>query len=83
MLAKVSTHPEGPGQTQSPASSPILIYWLSIILFPVIKAGMTGWAGRPDSHILGALQADYDFAGLDLNILLGVDDQGEQPVCQS
>ena len=44
---------------------------------------MTGWAGRPDSRILGALQADYDFAGLDLNILLGVDDQGEQPVSQS
>lgn len=44
---------------------------------------MTGQAGGPDFHILGALQADYDFAGLDLNILLGVDDQGKQPVCQS
>lgn len=45
---------------------------------------MTGPAGGgPDSHILGALQADYDLAGLDLNLLLRVDDQGEQPVCQS
>lgn len=52
-------------------------------LFPRIKAGMTGRAGGPDPHILGALQADYDLAGLDLHVLLRVDDQGEQPVCQS
>lgn len=64
--------------------SPILIYWLSLILFPIIKAGATGLAeGGPQSHVLGALQADYDLAGLDLNLLLGVDDQGQQPVCQS
>lgn len=41
-------------------------------------------AGRAlPSYVLGALQADYDLAGLDLNLLLRVDDQGEQPVCQS
>lgn len=45
---------------------------------------MTGLAeGGPHLHVLGALQADYDLAGLDLNFLLWVDDQGKQSVCQS
>lgn len=84
MLDEISTQPWKALDRHCPSSfSPILIYWLSLILFPVIKVGMAGLAGGPDSHVLGALQADYDLAGLNLNLLLGVDDQGEQPVCQS
>lgn len=44
-------------------------------------AGTAG--GGPAPQVLGALQADYDFAGLDLDFLLRVDDQGKQTVCQS
>lgn len=41
-------------------------------------------AGRGSgSQVLGTLQAHYDFTGLDLNVFLRVDDQGEQSVCQS
>lgn len=55
-----------------------------LVLFPTFEVGMTGLAGGlPGSQVLGTLQADYDLASLDLNLLLGVDDQGKQPVCQS
>lgn len=84
MLDEISTQPWKALDRHCPSSfSLILIYWLSLILFP-IKVGMTGLAeGGPHLHILRALQADYDLAGLDLNFLLWVDDQGKQPICQS
>lgn len=57
---------------------------MSLILLPGFKVGMAGSAGRGSgSQVLGTLQAHYDFAGLDLNFLLRVDDQGKQSVCQS
>lgn len=53
------------------------------MLLPGFKVGMAGSAGRGSgSQVLRTLQAHYDFAGLDLNFLLGVDDQGKQSVCQ-
>lgn len=54
------------------------------MLLSVFKVGMAGSADRGSaSQVLRTLQAHYDFAGLDLNFLLRVDDQGKQSVCQS
>lgn len=86
----------GPGRPRTDAcfqkphaSLPYAFIGFSFVLLPVLKVGLAGSAGkrsaarRSAAHVLGTLQAHYDLAGLDLHLLLGVDDQGEQPVCQS